>query len=157
MRHLPAILLAMLATPIAGHADGLDDAAKAKIDHAVVTILAQIQKPSASIAVVKDGEIAYARSYGMARLTPPVNATTTTRYQIASVSKEIVAAAALLLQQDGKLSLDDKVSKWLPNLTAADQITLRQCLTHTAGYTDFWPQDYQTIPGCHNPRPQMVS
>ena len=144
MRHTNLILLAALAMPVLGHAAGLDAAAKAKIDHAVVTILTQSETPSASIAVVKDGEIAYIQAYGLARLTPPVRATPATRYQIASVSKEIVAAAALILQQDGKLSLDDKVSKWLPNLMAADQITLRQCLTHTAGYVDYWPQDYQT-------------
>ena len=130
-----------MASP-AGHAQGLDDDSKAKIDRAVVAILERTQTPSASIAVVKGGKLAYVRAYGLARLSPTVHAVPATRYQIASLSKEIVAAAALLLQQDGTLSLDDKVSKWLPDLTAADVVTLRQCLTHTAGYPDFWPQDY---------------
>jgi CubicO group peptidase (beta-lactamase class C family) len=111
----------------------------------VSEILERTETPSASIAVIKGGEIAYVRAYGLARLSPAVKAVPATRYQIASVSKEIVAAAALLLQQDGKLSLDDKVGKWLPDLGAADTVTLRQCLTHTAGYVDFWPQDY--VPG----------
>ncbi len=125
-----------------GYADGLDAASKARIDHAVLSVLDRTEAPSASIAVVKDGKLAYVHAYGSARLFPRVMATPATRYQIASVSKEIVAAAALLLQQDGKLSLDDKVGKWLPELTRSDLITLRQCLTHTAGYPDFWPQDY---------------
>ncbi len=138
------LLFAAMIAAFPGHCEGLDDASKAKIDHAVVAILKQTKTPSASIAVIKDGKIAYVHAYGLARLSPPVKAMPTTRYQIASLSKEIVAAAALLLQQDGKLSLDDKVAKWLPDLTAANLITLRQCLTHTAGYPDFWPQDYVT-------------
>jgi D-alanyl-D-alanine carboxypeptidase len=138
------VLLAALMTAVSGHAAGLDEGSKAKIDHSVMAILERTETPSASIAVIKDGNIAYVQAYGLARLSPPVKATRATRYQIASLSKEIVAAAALLLQQDGKLSLDDKVAKWLPDLTAADAITLRQCLTHTAGYPDFWPQDYLT-------------
>ncbi len=130
-----------MAAPL-GHGQGLDDASRARIDHSVLRILERTRTPSASIAVIEDGRIAYVHAYGFARLSPSVKATTATRYQIASLSKEIVAAAALLLQQDGKLSLDDKVAKWLPDLTAADVVTLRQCLTHTAGYQDFWPQDY---------------
>jgi len=138
------VLLAAMMASAPGHAQGLDDYSKAKIDHAVMAILERTKTPSASIAVIKDGKIAYVHAYGVARLSPLVKATPATRYQIASLSKEIVAAAALLLQQDGKLSLDDKVGKWLPDLTAANIVTLRQCLTHTAGYPDFWPQDYVT-------------
>lgn len=136
------ILVAMAMTSVPGRGERLDDAARAKIDHSVLSVLERTQTPSASIAVVKDGRIAYVHAYGLARLSPAVSATAATRYQIASLSKEIVAAAALLLQQDGKLSLDDKVAKWLPDVASADVVTLRQCLTHTAGYVDFWPQDY---------------
>ncbi len=136
-----AVIAGLMACSL-GYADGLDQTSKARIDHAVLGVLERTQTPSASIAVVKDGKLAYLHAYGSARLSPRVMATAATRYQIASLSKEIVAAAALLLQQDGKLSLDDKVGKWLPALTRSDVITLRQCLTHTAGYPDFWPQDY---------------
>ena len=135
-------ILATLMVCSAGHADELGAGPKTKIDQAVLSVLDRTQAPSASIAVIKDGKLAYVHAYGAARLSPQVMATPATRYQIASLSKEIVAAAALLLQQDGKLSLDDKVAKWLPDLTRSEAITLRQCLTHTAGYPDFWPQDY---------------
>ena len=47
-----------------------------------------------------------------------------------------------MLQQDGKLSLDDKVAKYFPDLTRANEITVRQLLSHTSGYQDYWPQDY---------------
>jgi D-alanyl-D-alanine carboxypeptidase len=136
------ILIAAVVASAPGHGEGLDDVSRAKIDHSVLQILQRTNTPSASIAVIKDGRIAYVHAYGLAQLSPSVKAVPATRYQIASLSKEIVAAAALLLQQDGKLSLDDKVAKWLPDLTSAHVITLRQCLTHTAGYPDFWPQDY---------------
>ncbi len=124
------------------HAQGLTPDQTGRIDAAIQDVLAASQTPSASVAVVKDGTVVYTGAYGQAALSPGVAATPSTRYQIASVSKEFVAAGILLLQEDGKLSLDDKVSKWYPDLTSADTITLRQILTHTSGYSDFWPQDY---------------
>jgi len=64
------------------------------------------------------------------------------RYSIGSISKQFTAASILLLQEQGKLSLDDKVSKFLPDLTRANEVTIRQLLSHTSGYQDYWPQDY---------------
>ncbi len=113
-----------------------------RIDAAIQDILSASKTPSASVAVVKDGAVVYVHAYGSASLSPSMAATAATRYQIASVSKEFVAAGILLLQEDGKLSLDDKVSKWYPDLTSAKDVTIRQILTHTSGYSDFWPQDY---------------
>jgi CubicO group peptidase (beta-lactamase class C family) len=104
--------------------------------------LAQTDAPSVTIAVVNGGEIAYAKAYSNARLNPNQPATTDTRYSIDSVSKEFCAAAMLILQQEGKLSLDDKVSKYFPQFASADKVTIRQLLSHTAGYRDYWPQDF---------------
>jgi CubicO group peptidase (beta-lactamase class C family) len=53
-----------------------------------------------------------------------------------------VAAAILLLQEQGKLSLDDKVSKFIPDLTRANEVTIRNLLSHTSGYQEFWSVDY---------------
>jgi len=64
------------------------------------------------------------------------------RYSIGSISKQFTAAAILLLQEQGKLSLDDKVGKYVPDLTRANEVTIRQLLSHTSGYQDYWPQDY---------------
>src|SRR6185312_9174839 len=64
------------------------------------------------------------------------------RYGIGSISKQFTAAAILLLQQDGKLSLDDPVAKYVPGLTRGSEVTIREILSHTSGYQDFWPQDY---------------
>ncbi len=64
------------------------------------------------------------------------------RYSIGSISKQFTAAAILLLVEEGKLSLDDPVSKYIPDLTRGNEVTIRQLLSHTSGYQDFWPQDY---------------
>jgi CubicO group peptidase (beta-lactamase class C family) len=113
-----------------------------KIDKLVTDTLSRTGVPSASIAIVKDGQIAYVKAYGDARLEPKTPAAPQMRYSIGSISKQFTAAAVLLLQEQGKLSLDDKVGKYVPDLTRANEVTIRQLLSHTSGYQDYWPQDY---------------
>ncbi len=112
------------------------------IDKAVADILGKTGAPSASIAVVKDGQLAYAHAYGFADAQAHQPATTAMRYSIGSISKQFTAAAVLLLAEEGKLSLDDKVARWLPDATRAGEVTVRQMLSMTSGYQDYWPQDY---------------
>ncbi|MGZ8842602.1 MAG: serine hydrolase domain-containing protein [Pyrinomonadaceae bacterium] len=113
-----------------------------KIDKVVTDTLARTGVPSASIAIVKDGQVVYVKAYGDAKLEPRTPATSQMRYSIGSVSKQFTAAAILLLQEQGKLSLDDKVAKYIPDVTRANEVTIRQLLSHTSGYQDYWPQDY---------------
>jgi D-alanyl-D-alanine carboxypeptidase len=113
-----------------------------KIDKLAADALAKTGVPSASVAVVKDGQIAYVNAYGDARLEPRTRATPEMRYSIGSISKQFTATAILLLQEEGKLSLDDPVAKFLPYLTRSSEVTIRQLLSHTSGYQDYWPQDY---------------
>jgi CubicO group peptidase (beta-lactamase class C family) len=113
-----------------------------KIDKVATDALAKTGVPSASVAVVKDGQIAYLHAYGNARLDPATPAKPEMRYSIGSISKQFTAAAILLLQEQGELSLDDKVGKFVPGLMRANEVTIRQLLSHTSGYQDFWPQDY---------------
>jgi D-alanyl-D-alanine carboxypeptidase len=120
----------------------LPPATAAKIDAAAEQALADSGAPSVSLAVVKDGRIAYVHAYGNARLNPATAASPEMRYSIGSVSKQFMAAAILMLAEDGKLSLDDKVGRYLPSLTRANEITIRQLLTHTSGYQDYYPLDY---------------
>jgi CubicO group peptidase (beta-lactamase class C family) len=68
------------------------------------------------------------------------------RYSIGSISKQFTAAAILLLQEQGLLSLDDTVGKYIPGLTEGDKVTIRQVLSHTSGYQDYWPEDYLMTP-----------
>jgi CubicO group peptidase (beta-lactamase class C family) len=123
-------------------ASALSAGTLARIDDAVTEVLKKTGAPSASIAIVRDGRTVYSRAYGDARLDPKLPAEPGMRYAIGSISKQFTAAAILLLQQDGKLSLDDKVARFLPDLTRANDITIRQLLSHTSGYQDYWPQDY---------------
>lgn len=114
----------------------------AKIDKAAADALQRTGVPSASVAIVKDGKIVYVKAYGDAKLDPRTPADPKMRYSIGSISKQFTAAALLMLQEQGKLSLDDKVGKYIPDLTRANEVTIRQLLSHTSGYQDYWPQDY---------------
>jgi D-alanyl-D-alanine carboxypeptidase len=123
---------------------------QADIDKSVNEILARTGAPSASVVIVKGGAIVYEHAYGNARIDPPMAATPQMRYSIGSISKQFTATAILLLAEEGKLSLDDRVVRWLPELTRAKDVTIRQLLSMTSGYQDFWPQDY-VMPGMLKP------
>jgi CubicO group peptidase (beta-lactamase class C family) len=121
-----------------------------KVDQVAQQVLEQTGVPSASVAIVRDGAIAYTRAYGKARLGSESGsaeaAEPAMRYSVGSISKQFTAAAILLLEQQGKLSINDKVAKYLPDLTRADEITIRMLLSHTSGYQDYWPEDYLMPP-----------
>ena len=129
----------ILTSPIVGNP--LTKEQKFAIDSAVTRILQANDVPSASIAVVTDGRLDYAKAYGDQRLDGTAPAASA-RYPIASISKQFTAASILLLAEDGKLSLDDKVARYLPAVTGADSITIRELLGHTSGIRDYWPQDF---------------
>jgi CubicO group peptidase (beta-lactamase class C family) len=135
--------LSLLVLSVSASAQGTSDAAlRAKVDSIAMQVLQTTGVPSASVAVVTHGRVAYANAYGAAKLDPRAPATPEMRYAIGSISKQFTATAILLLQQEGKLSLDDHVSKFVPGLTRGNEVTIRQLLSHTSGYQDFWPQDY---------------
>ena len=112
------------------------------IDKVAADTLARTGVPSVSVAIVKEGQIAYLQAYGDARIEPRTPARPEMRYSIGSISKQFTVTAILLLQEQGKLSLDDKVGRFVPDLTRANEVTIRQLLSHTSGYQDYWPQDY---------------
>ncbi len=101
--------------------------------------------PSASVGIVQDGKIVYTHAFGLARVQPPTQAEASMAYPIGSISKQFTASAILLLEQQGKLSLEDPVAKFFPELTRAKDVKIINLLTHTSGYQDYAPQDY-TIP-----------
>ncbi len=137
---LTTILLALIATSFAQ--SQLAPELRSKIDDIATKTLASTGVPSASLAIVKDGQLVYAQAYGDARVDPKLAARTDMRYGVGSISKQFTASAILLLQQEGKLKLDDPVGKFVPNLTRANEVTIRELLSHTSGYQDYWPQDY---------------
>jgi CubicO group peptidase (beta-lactamase class C family) len=115
---------------------------RAGVDRIAREVLATTGVPSASLAIVRDGRIAYVEAYGDARIEPATPARPGMRYSVGSISKQFTAAAILMLAEEHKLSLDDPVSRFAPALTRANEVTVRQLLSHTSGYQDYWPQDY---------------
>jgi CubicO group peptidase (beta-lactamase class C family) len=122
--------------------DTIDPALRSQVDRIAGEVMEQRGVPSASVAVVKDGKLVYTHAYGKARIDPDRAATPEMRYSIGSISKQFTATAILLLQEQGKLSLDDAVGKYVPGLTRGDEVTIRQILSHTSGYQDYAPEDY---------------
>jgi len=128
---------------------------KDKVDAAIQEVMAKTGVPSASVGIVQGGNIVYTQAFGDARLPDAhkggeLKATAAMSYPVGSISKQFTATCILLLEQDGKLKLDDPVSKWFPQLTRASEVTVRELLSHTSGYEDYAPQDY-TIPAWMKP------
>jgi CubicO group peptidase (beta-lactamase class C family) len=120
----------------------LTPAERARVDSAANAVLAATGAPSASVAIVRGATLIFEQAYGDGRIDPKAPATPAMRYAIGSNSKQFTSTAILLLAEEGKLSLDDKVARWFPALTRANEVTIRQLLSMTAGYQDYWPQDY---------------
>ena len=116
-------------------------AGSAKADATDDYVRAQMRErhiPGAAIAVIKDGKIVKAEGYGLANVELNVLATRETVFEIGSVSKQITAAAIMLLVEEGKINLDEKISKYL---SAAPEtwknVTVRNLLTHTSGIKSY--------------------
>lgn len=106
--------------------------------------------PGLSLAVVKNGKIVKAKGYGFANLEHRVPATPDTVYYLGSISKQLVATGIMLLVQQGRVNLDEKINRYLPGLpTAWAEVRVKNLLNHTAGIPDYmsapglvWKQDY---------------
>lgn len=95
--------------------------------------------PGCALGVYQGGQIAYKRGYGMEDLNEDVHITPGTVFHVASMSKQFTAASIVLLAQQGKLSLDDDVRKYIPELPDFGQkITIRHLVHHTSGLRDQW-------------------
>lgn len=146
LRALAFSLLATAVSTFAQAVDTIDPALKARVDAIAQGVLVERGVPSASVAVVQGGKLVYTHAYGLAHVAPDKAATPEMRYSIGSISKQFTAAAILMLQEQGKLKLDDPVGKYVPGLTHGDAVTIREILSHTPGYQDYWPEDYLMTP-----------
>ena len=122
MRTLTRVFACLLLSAAAAlSAAELPGDARGTIDRKVAEVLKETGAPGASLAIVRDGAIVYAKAYGIARLgPPPLPAAESMRYSIGSISKQFTAAAILLLAEEGKVSLDDRVVRWLPGPDAGE-------------------------------------
>jgi len=109
------------------------------LDKFIIGQIKERQLPGLSIAVIRDGKVVRAGGYGFANLELKVPATKETVYEIGSISKQFAAEAVMLLVEDGKLSLDDSIRKYLPANAPEiwQKITVRNLLNHTSGLKDW--------------------
>jgi D-alanyl-D-alanine carboxypeptidase len=99
-----------------------------------------------SLAVMRDGKILYAGGAGKAAIEGGVPVTPDTRFAIGSITKQFTSTCILLLAEEGKLSVNDNVAKWFPNLTKANEITVLDLMNHVSGYPDYYPLDFVDRP-----------
>jgi len=98
--------------------------------------------PGVSVAVIRDGQIILAKGYGLANVEHQVAVKPETIFQSGSVGKQFTATAVMMLVEEGKIGLDDKINKYFTDAPAAWQnITVRHLLSHTSGTTDY-PNDF---------------
>lgn len=95
-----------------------------------------------SVAVVRDGKTVLAKGYGKTALRSGKPVTTETPFAVGSVTKQFTCACILLLAEEGKLSVNDPVAKYYPDLTLAKEITLLDLMNHVSGYRDYYPLDF---------------
>jgi D-alanyl-D-alanine carboxypeptidase len=117
------------APPKAAHPPTFD----ARITAAAQSAVAEGRTPGLAIGVVRDGTLAYARGFGYANIARHDSVTPDTEFFAAGLTRQFTAAAVLLLVQDGKLRLDDKVTRFYPDLQVASGVTVSQLLTQTSG------------------------
>lgn len=138
----------------------------ARIDHWIQSLVAGQKIPGAVVLLVKDGEVAYSKAWGVRELGKPDALRTDDIFRIASQTKAITSLAVMMLWEEGRFQLDDPVSRYLPAFAkptvltkfnpadssyearpAKSEITIRQLLTHTAGldYADIGSDDFRAV------------
>lgn len=110
---------------------------EAKIDSLLLKVFTDKNGPGGEFLVAKAGKPIYQKSFGKANLELDVNLTSDNVFQIGSMTKQFTAISILILEEKGKLSVNDLVSKYLPDYPLGDKITLHHLLTHTSGIKDF--------------------
>ena len=139
-----AISVAALAlTILLSGACGLDldkaerSDASAQVDK-LFDVFVESAQPGAAVMVIRDGEIVHARGYGLADLETQRAIDANTAFRLGSVSKQLTALAIMQLAEQGKLSVDDLVGKFVPELAVYEGVTLRHLMTHTGGLPDYY-------------------
>lgn len=135
LRSVAAVAAAIV--PVVASAQDLPDSTSRRIDQLFARF--DSTSPGCLVGVARDGVVAFAKGYGMANLEYRVPLTRESISESGSVAKQFTAAALALLQLDGKLSLDDDIRKYLPEVPDfGATITIRNLLTHTSGLRDQW-------------------
>ena len=133
------------------------DSLAASIDKAAASAVAAGESPGLQVAVFKDGKAVLVKSYGSANLEQHVPVSNESVFRVGSVTKQFTAVALLLLAEEGKLSLQDKLSKYYANFPRAGDITLEQMLHHTSGIYSYTSAPNFAVDGMvHRSTDEMV-
>jgi CubicO group peptidase (beta-lactamase class C family) len=140
LRYLLLICLAifLVSTPCLAQQSKEDRAVAARIDRVIEQQMDANKIPGVSLAVLRNGKIVLLKSYGLANVEHQVPVKPETIFQSGSMGKQFTAAAVMLLVQENKLSLDDRISKYFPDAPESwKDITVWNLLTHTSGLGDY--------------------
>jgi len=134
MKRLPILCLSLLIT---NGAVAQNEAARTD---SLMLSLYKGGVPGAAIGVIKGGNVVFKKGYGVADIGSAKPITSTTNFNICSMTKQFTAYAILLLQRDGRLSLDDKLIRFFPDFTpgVAKNVSVRQLLTHSSGIVEHY-------------------
>ncbi|WP_276482475.1 serine hydrolase domain-containing protein [Paraflavitalea pollutisoli] len=131
-------LLLLLLTPLGLLAQSLPDSTVNKIN-GIFSFFAAGNRPGCAVAIARHGQVVFSKGYGLANLEYNIPNTANTIFHIASESKQYVAFCMLLLEKEGKLSLDDDIRKYLEYVPDfGKKITIRHLIYHTSGLRDQW-------------------
>lgn len=138
--------------PAASTQVGSGQTANAKVDDYVQSELKRQNIPGLALVVQQDGKVVYAKGYGYANLEQAIPATTEQRFHVGSISKQFTAAAVMLLVEEGKMALDDKIGRYLGAVPPEwDAITVRHILTHTSGLPRGLDPALEAVARVHGP------
>jgi len=136
------ILAAIVLIFTVGLAFGASDPTPERVDGYIRAEMARQHIPGLALLVARRGEIVRAQGYGLANVELQVPVKPETIFQSGSVGKQFTATAVMMLVEEGKVGLEDPLSKYFPDAPAAwKQVTVRELLSHTAGFTDY-PKDF---------------
>lgn len=167
-RSAPAAVLAALLTAACGQAPApaapppttaaapptLASLSPEDLDRFISATVAAQHAIGVTVGVMRDGQVIFAKGYGLARVAEKTPVATDTLFAVGSVTKQFTCAVALQLQQEGKLSFDDRIAKYEPGLTRAADITVRDIAGMVSGYRDYYPLDFVDRPMAA-PRPSL--
>ena len=128
------MLIASVVSPAWAQRPALLDS----INHYVAAEMKRQRIPGASVAILQGNRIVLSRGYGLSNIELGTPASDSTIYQSGSMGKQFTAAGVIMLAERGRLSLDDRITKWLPEGKGVwDSVTVRRLLTHTAGVAEY--------------------
>ena len=132
-----ALVTLAISAPASSAARAITRSVETRIDSAAKQDVASGRVAGAAVAVLRDGQLVFSRGYGRSNLelSAPVGAKTV--FRIGSLTKQFTAAGVLLLAEQGRLKIDDKLSVYLPHFPRANEVTLRDLLNHTSGIHNF--------------------